>query len=183
MKGLRDGGEKFSQIAPEAGPVCNGQQYQQNGQRYGHGTGGGVNQGGQQLGPDELVPVYRQGEHQVALVGHVVLIEPIDHQQRRDGAGGHYEDPERHIQQPHQDGGGAGTVRMVCRQLVKQAAAAGGGQQQGINRQQDAAGGPKLIFQQFTQHNGTPPETDRLRCSHAPAGSGPRTGAAPVDPG
>ena len=42
MKGLRDGGEKFSQIAPEAGPVCNGQQYQQNGQRYGHGTGGGI---------------------------------------------------------------------------------------------------------------------------------------------
>ena len=138
-------------------------------------------QGHQQLGPDQLAAAYRQGEHQISLVGHQVLIEPVYHQhqgQQQHTEGGHAEQGGKH----RLDDGQHRALGIPAQQAAEQGAAPAGHQQQGIHRQHDPPGGPEFMTKQLTQHSGTPPGTARPRCSPSPGGSDPPTAAAECGP-
>ena len=148
------------------GPHQRCQHRRQDAPRHGH----------DELGPDQLAAAHRQGEHQIALVGHQVLIEPVHHQhqgQQQHAEGG--EGEQRHKQRP--ENGQDRALGIAAHQGAGDAGAACRHQQQGVYRQHDAPGGPELVFQQLTQHSGTPPGTARPRCIPFPGGSGPPTAA------
>ena len=128
------------------------------------------------LRPDELPRRDGEGEHQIALVGHEVLIEPVDHQHEGQNAPAEHrlgeEQHAQHRQYPHELAG------RLLRQHLKAAHQRRRQQHHQIYRQQDAPRGAELVLDQLTQHSGTPHGTAHPRCSRAPDGSRRRwTGA------